>query len=69
MNNYKNTNDAYGMSGPFKAESKEALADQMFETFKIWASEKVNSEEDLQEDVDEDIAAMRAEFIDGLEQV
>ena len=69
MTNYRNTNDAYGMSGPFNAESKEALADQMAETFKAWANEKVNSEEILPEDVDEEIAAKRAEFIDGLEQV
>lgn len=69
MASYKNTNDAYGMSGPFEAESEEVLADQMTETFKIWANEKLNSQEILPEDIEDEIQSMREEFIAGLEQI
>lgn len=69
MNNYKNTNNAYGMSGPFEAESKDDLADGMMSTFRVWATERVSSGEIDQEYLEQDIADMRAEFISGLELV
>jgi hypothetical protein len=33
MKKFTNTNDSFWMSGPFEAESKEALADEMQSTF------------------------------------
>jgi hypothetical protein len=71
---YYNTNDTYGGSGPFEAESKEALADQMHATFQAWALEAVLKRDDIEPTardwwVSESIDQMRAEFIAGLEEV
>lgn len=64
MNQYINTNPAFGMSGPFTAESKEDLADGMMAVFAIWAKERDDSE-----DMGIIIRSIREEFIDGLEEV
>jgi hypothetical protein len=58
MKKFINTNDAYGMSGPFEAESREDIANGMAELFAQWSMENGRSVED-----------MRSEFIDGLEEV
>jgi len=60
MNTYRNNTDAYGESGPFKATSREALADEMMPTFEEWADQPGATQT-----VDE----MRLEFIAGLERV
>lgn len=69
MAKYKNTNDAYGLSGPFEAESREALADEMAETFREWAKSIRDREAGFVFDMDAELAAMRKEFIAGLEEV
>ena len=70
---YYNTNEKYGEPGPFEAESKEALADEMMDTFKRWSFEKI-LKDDLPclvsfEDAEfKYIHEMRTEFIAGLEE-
>lgn len=39
MPKFKNTCDSFGEPGPFEAESKEALADEMAPTLKTWVNE------------------------------
>jgi len=60
MNTYRNNNGAYGESGPFKATSREALADEMMPTFEEWAD---------QPGATQTVEQMRREFIAGLERV
>ncbi|MCP4679696.1 MAG: hypothetical protein GY854_30240 [Deltaproteobacteria bacterium] len=55
---YHNTNDKFGMGGPFDAESREALADEMAEQFQIWSAETGQPADDI-----------RAEFIEGLAEI
>jgi hypothetical protein len=71
-----NTNPVYGMEGPFKAESFDALADKMTSRFIEWAEDNWNKELELDEPdiskedyIKNDIALMRADFIKGLEEV
>lgn len=45
MAKYRNTNDAYGESGPFEAESREELADEMMPMIRTWAAEAVAKRE------------------------
>ena len=70
MNLYKNTNEKFGESGPFEAESRETLADDMVLLFRSWTSE---CETDADDFTDADLAlimdGMRTEFIAGLELV
>ena len=83
MRTYKNTLEQYGEPGPWESESREQLADEMTETFILWADEKVQR---MEQDDPESLwdtgslatgqtfaqyfaAEMRAEFIDGLEEV
>lgn len=66
---FKNTNDAYGMSGPFEADSREALADEMMPTFERWAKEAYIRDETDSFRVEDEIEKYRAEFIAGLEEV
>lgn len=63
MKTFYNTNDRYGVEGPFEAESREALADEMAPSFSDWADQN-----DPKTDAEkaEIVAAMRAEFIAGL---
>ena len=56
----RNTNDAYGDSGPFEADSFEALADEMTVSFQLWI-DCGDTEQTLEE--------QRKEFIEGLEDV
>ena len=74
---YRNTNDAYGDSGPFQAASREALADEMDEVFQEAALDAYDAL--VQEDPDcfesEEIYVAhkhkqyRVEFLAGLEEV
>ena len=65
MKSFYNTNDRYGYGGPFEAESREALADEMAPSFSDWADQK-DPKTDAEKS--EMIAAMRAEYIAGLEE-
>lgn len=70
---FYNNNDLYGYCGPFEAESKEALADEMKPSFDEWADNVWNSSRIDEDDISEEewkksyIEEMRAEFITGLE--
>lgn len=66
MRTFYNKNDKYGTEGPFEAGSREALADEMAPCFSDWADQK-----DPKTDAEkaEIVAAMRAEFIAGLEEL
>lgn len=62
---FYNTNESFGMGGPFEAESAEHLADDMVETFTAWAVDYAATCDD---DVDLEfvIKKYRDEYIDGL---
>jgi hypothetical protein len=67
MKKFRNNNGKYGDAGPFDAESKEELADEMMPTFELWAKEaavrgETNDAESLVEE-------MRDEFISSLEEM
>lgn len=70
-----NNNDAYGWCGPFESESFESLADEMMGTFREWAAEIWDRDEDDAIDlprgefIAEEVDRMRAEFIAGLTEV
>jgi hypothetical protein len=53
---YYNHNSAFGDSGPFEADSKETLANEMEDLFYIWAKEKNKTQGEI-----------RNAFIAGLE--
>ena len=61
MKKYYNTKEQFGWPGPFEANSKESLADEMLKTFNEWAEDS--------EDPESEIEQMRKSFIDGLEEV
>ena len=63
MKKYYNNNERYGDAGPFEAESREALADEMMPTFELWAREAAARGEAAS------VAKMREEFITGLDEV
>jgi hypothetical protein len=56
---YYNTDDRYGDCGPFEAESKEALIDEMNSTFLEWINQGSNLSLD----------DMRSEFRNALEEI
>lgn len=60
-----NTNEKYGDWGPFDAESKEALADEMGDLLRKWAAEKLG-EKAMADELNDLLAMMRCEFIAGL---
>lgn len=71
------TNEAFGCDGgPIESESKESLADEMMETFRIWSRDRYYKLIDcveienvsLEEYVDSDVVNMRREFIECLEE-
>ena len=61
MHLYYNSNDRFGDPGPFEANSRDELADEMMPTFREWAEETDHPEHE--------IAAMRELFIRGLEEI
>jgi len=74
MKLFYNNNDAYGDSGPYEAESKEALADEVRETFEefakqLWFSDDTETDLEKSEFMEIEIARMREEFISGLDEV
>lgn len=75
MSNIKfyNTNDLYGDSGPFEAESKDAVADELFgELFRqwaddVWASSNIDEADETEAEWKSGyMAQMREELISGL---
>jgi len=71
MPSFYNTNSRYGASGPFEAASKEALAETMHPTLRLWAEDRW--EEDTEADpeakgeyIAQAMEQMRREFIAGL---
>jgi hypothetical protein len=77
MIQYINNNDAYGMTGPFEAESLDAAVAEMEASgiFKQWAEEKWDNRLTCQGDVGKhlfiaaEIERMREEYRAGLEVV
>lgn len=71
MPSFYNTNSHYGVSGPFEAASKESLAETMHPTFRLWAEDRWEEDQDADLDSKGDYIAqaidqMRREFIAGL---
>lgn len=71
MPSFYNTNSQYGASGPFEAASKEALAESMHPTFRLWAEDRWEEDQDAGLDsktgyIAQAIEQMRKEFIAGL---
>ena len=78
MTTYYNTNDEFGMPGPWEAESREVLADEMTPTFQEWADQAwvslldqdaegfEEADPDYQEFLAERMAELRSRFIAGL---
>lgn len=72
---FRNNNDKYGDVGPHEVESKEALADEMEPSFKLWAKTAYYLEMEEYPGVDpetfipKEVERMRREFIEGLEEV
>lgn len=82
LRTFRNTSDSFGEPGPFEAASKEALADEMAETIREWATAKVqriemDSPEDLWDTesmngstwVEHFESEIRGEFIAALEEI
>ena len=72
MKKFYNNNERYGDCGPFQAETREALADEMADTFEQWANEEYDRNEEQgngEEFKKQAIAKMRSEFISGLDEV
>ena len=73
MPSFYNTNSQYGASGPFQAASKEALAESMHPTFRLWAEDRWEEEPEVEPEAKADYIAeaieqMRKAFIAGLAQ-
>lgn len=74
MSTYRNTDERFGFSDPFEAESREAMADEMQPSFETWADEAEaryyeSGTHQTAFDRDAWIANCREEFIDALEEV
>jgi hypothetical protein len=75
MKTYINTNDQFGDIGPVDAESKEALADEMQESFKVWADDEMLRHHEIngawpeRHVYHEFIEQLRSDFIAGLKEV
>lgn len=73
MPSFYNTKEEFGMCGPFEAPSKESLADEMEPTFREWAEEKFQRDDEATlefkvEYIAASMEQMRREFIAGLEE-
>lgn len=70
MPSYINTNSAFGESGPFEAESREALATEMQPTFDAWANDAESraSADDVEFDRSAWMDATRKQFIQALNE-
>jgi hypothetical protein len=71
MPSFYNTNSNYGACSPFEATSKESLAETMHPTFRLWAEDRWEEDQDADLDSKGDYIAqaidqMRREFIAGL---
>lgn len=65
MKSYYNSKPEFGESGPFEAESKQALADELMPIIEQWASERSETTEECMEKIKE----LRESFIAGLREV
>ena len=71
---FRNNNESFGWVGPFEAESREALADEMMPSFEEWANDAYGhwlQDSEAGEEVDRAgwIAQTRDEFIASLEEI
>lgn len=71
---YRNTDESFGWVGPFEAESREALADEMMPSFEEWVNDAYghwlqDAEEGEEFDRSGWIAQTREEFIAALDEV
>lgn len=75
MKQFINTSEQFGDAGPFEAESKEALADEMQQSFEMWADEEMLRHHEINEVwpgrhvYHETIEQLRSDFIAGLKEV
>ena len=79
MKTFINTDERYGLAGPFTAESKQKLIDGMMPTFREWAMDAFQKTEDGFNGVEsaltkegflaEAIAEMQDEFEAALEEI
>ena len=73
MTTYRNTDERYGDATPFEAESIEAAVLEMEPTFRTWAVEKYNLDENAdttrEQYIETALATMRREYADALEVV
>jgi len=73
MSRFMNDNPRFGFEGPFIAESKKALADEMKPTFVVWAEEAWDSYDEgemtKKEFVEAEMEALSDEFIGSLRRV
>jgi len=69
MAKFINSNAAFGETGEFEAVSREALAEELNGSFKIWATEYVQGNDGYEGTVEDRMAEIRAEFINGLEEI
>lgn len=67
MPKYYNNNPEFGMSGPFEAESKEQLSDEMQKTFECWAHQMEEWDDGTSKSTI--IEHIIISFIAGLEEV
>jgi hypothetical protein len=68
---FYNTISRFGASGPFEAASREALAEAMHPTFRLWAEDQWEEDPDAEPDAKAEYIAraiqeMRSAFIAGL---
>lgn len=73
MPSFYNMNSVFGATGPFEAASKEALAEQMHPTFRLWAEDRWEEDSEAAADpegkaayIRQAIEQMRGEFLAGL---
>jgi hypothetical protein len=64
---YYNIDERFGECGPFKANSKEQLADEMEPTLMEWATEEVEKHPGME--MEDCVAQIRASFINALVEV
>jgi hypothetical protein len=71
MPRFYNTNYRYGASGPFEAASRETLVESMHPTFRLWAEDRWEEDQDADlvpkaDYITQAIEQMRKEYLAGL---
>lgn len=73
MAKFYNNDERYGWCGPFEAESRDELVDGMMPTFREWAEDAWNGDDETTDSHDDYVAAeietMRDEFYAALDEV